>query len=204
MDAFEAIKIAGLVIVAYMLGSIPFGVILANKFSSVDIRTKGSGNIGATNVMRVSGKRLGALTLAGDLLKGALPVYLACSVAKSEGSYGELYISIVIIAAFLGHLYPLYMKFKNGGKGVATAAGCFLAYSPFAFLVAVATFIFVILLYRRVSAGSLFASAVLPVAVWFTSHSIYYTGCAVIVSIFIFFRHKENIKRLLSGTEPAI
>lgn len=187
-----------------MFGSIPFGFILANKFSSVDIRTKGSGNIGATNVMRVSGITLGALTLAGDLLKGALPAYLARAIAESEGTYGELYISIVIIASFFGHLYPLYMKFKNGGKGVATAAGCFLISSPIAFLTAIAVFMSVIILYRRVSAGSLLASAILPFAVWFEGHSIFLAGCSVIVSMFIFYRHKDNIKRLLSGTEPSI
>jgi len=187
-----------------MLGSIPFGFILANKFSSVDILTKGSGNIGATNVMRVSGIKLGALTLAGDFLKGAVPVYLACAFAESKGPYGEIYIAIVIIATFMGHLYPLYMKFKNGGKGVATAAGCFFISSPIAFLAAIAAFVFVILLYRRVSAGSLLASAVLPFAVWFEGHSVVLAGCAVIIFLFILYRHKDNIRRLISGTEPPI
>ncbi len=187
-----------------MLGSIPFGLILTNKFCSLDIRTKGSGNIGATNVMRVSGLTLGALTLAGDLLKGALPVYIACAISKSGGLYGDLYISIVIIASFLGHLYPLYLKFKSGGKGVATAAGCFLASSPVAFLIAIAAFILVILVCKRVSVGSLSASAILPFVVWFDGHSIFPTVCSVVVSIFIFYRHKDNIKRLLSGTEPSI
>ncbi|MFH2044007.1 MAG: glycerol-3-phosphate 1-O-acyltransferase PlsY [Pseudomonadota bacterium] len=204
MDAVYILKLTGLIIGAYMLGSIPFGLILANKFSSVDIRKKGSGNIGATNVMRVSGKTLGVLTLAGDMLKGAFPVYLACSILESEGSYGELYISIVILASFLGHLYPIYLKFKDGGKGVATAAGCFLITSPVAFLIAIAVFIFVVIFYRRVAAASLSASLVLPFAIWFEGHSFLLTGCAVIITLFIFYRHKDNIKRLLSGTEPSI
>ncbi|MBU1052601.1 MAG: glycerol-3-phosphate 1-O-acyltransferase PlsY [Proteobacteria bacterium] len=204
MDTVYILKLAGLIIGAYMLGSIPFGLILANKFSSVDIRTKGSGNIGATNVMRVSGKTLGVLTLAGDLLKGAFPVYLACCVLEYEGSYAELYISIVIIASFLGHLYPIYLKFKDGGKGVATAAGCFLITSPVALLIAITVFIFIVIFYRRVAAASLSASMVLPFAIWFEGHSFLLTGCAVIISLFIFYRHKDNIKRLLSGTEPSI
>lgn len=187
-----------------MFGSIPFGLILAKKFSSVDIRTKGSGNIGATNVTRVSGKTLGASTLAGDMLKGAFPVYLACSVLESEGSHSELYISIVIIASFLGHLYPVYLKFKDGGKGVATAAGCFMITSPVAFLTAISVFILLVIFYRRVAAASLSASMVLPFAIWFEGHSFLLTTCAVIISLFIFYRHKDNIKRLLSGTEPSI
>lgn len=204
MDLYEILKFVVLVTGAYLLGSIPFGLILAKRFSSVDIRTKGSGNIGATNVMRVSGKMIGFMTLAGDFLKGALPVYLASFVAEFEGSYGVFYISVVIIASFLGHLYPVYLKFKDGGKGVATAAGCFLVSSPIAFLVAIAVFICVVFIYRRVSAGSLLASAVLPFAVWFEGRSFFMTVCAAVVCLFIFYRHKDNIRRLLSGTEPPI
>ncbi|MFO7666025.1 MAG: glycerol-3-phosphate 1-O-acyltransferase PlsY [Desulfobacterales bacterium] len=204
MDLFEIAKLAGLVIGAYLLGSVPFGLILTRRFTSVDIRTEGSGNIGATNVRRVAGTKLGILTLAGDFLKGALPVYLAGTITGCETEFIELYISVVAVAAFFGHLYPVFLKFQSGGKGVATAAGCFLVISPWSFLAAVAAFTVLTFSCRRVSAGSLFASAVLPFAIWFTGHSIYFTSCAVIISIFIFFRHGENIKRLLSGIEPAI
>jgi len=204
MDSFEIAKFAGLVIGAYVLGSVSSGLILTKRFTSVDIRTEGSGNIGATNVRRVAGTKLGVFTLAGDLLKGALPVYLAGVMTGCETACIELYISVVALAVFFGHLYPVFLKFQGGGKGVATAAGCFLVISPWAFLAAITVFIIVAYSYRLVSAGSLTASAVLPVAVWFAGHSIYYTSCAVIISIFIFFRHRENINRLLSGTEPVI
>ncbi len=195
----------GLSVFAYLLGSIPFGLILTKRFASIDIRQKGSKNIGATNVRRVAGTMPAAFTLAGDMLKGALPVCLVIYVmAGADKLTGEIYLSIVALSAFLGHLYPVYMKFKGGGKGVATATGCFIIISPIACLVAMLTFILFIFLSRRVSAGSLSGAVVLPVAVWLTSHSIPLTACAIIATIFIFFRHKDNIRRLLSGTEPVI
>lgn len=195
----------GLSVFAYLLGSIPCGLILTKRFASIDIRQKGSRNIGATNVRRVAGTTLGAFTLAGDLLKGALPVCLAVyAMAGTDKLTGEIYLSIIALSAFLGHLYPVYIKFKAGGKGVATAAGCFIIISPIACFVAMLIFILFIFLSRRVSAGSLSGAAVLPVAVWLTSHSIPLTTCALITTIFIFSRHKDNIKRLLSGTEPVI
>lgn len=204
MDLLQITQLAGLVIGAYLLGSIPFGLILTRKFTSLDIRAEGSGNIGAVNVRRVAGTALGALTLAGDFLKGALPVYIAGVLTGDKGLCGEFYIAVTAIAAFWGHLYPVYLKFKGGGKGVATAAGCFLVISPLSFLAVIILFAIVIFIYRRVSAGSLIASAFLPFAVWFAGHSVYQTACAAIISVFIFFRHRDNIKRLLSGTEPAI
>ena len=202
---FEILILFGLSVFAYLLGSIPCGLILTKRFTSINIRQKGSKNIGAANVRRVAGTRLGAFTLAGDLLKGALPVCLVIyAMAGTDKLIGEIYLSIIALSAFLGHLYPVYMKFKEGGKGVATAAGCFIIISPIACLVAVSTFILFIFLSRRVSAGSLSGAAVLPVAVWLTSHSIPLTACALITTIFIFSRHTDNIKRLLSGTEPVI
>ncbi|MCK4467859.1 MAG: glycerol-3-phosphate 1-O-acyltransferase PlsY [Desulfobacterales bacterium] len=195
----------GLSVFAYLLGSIPCGLILTKRFASIDIRQKGSGNIGATNVRRVAGTTLGAFTLACDLLKGALPVCLVIyAMAGTDKLMGEIYLSIIALSSLLGHLYPVYMKFKEGGKGVATAAGYFIIISPIACIVAMLTFILFIFLSHRVSAGSLSGAAVLPVAVWLTSHSIPLTACALITAIFIFFRHTDNIRRLLSGTEPVI
>ena len=199
----EILRLFGLSVFGYLLGSIPCGLILTKRFASIDIRQKGSRNIGAANVRRVAGATLGAFTLAGDLLKGALPVCLAV-YAMAGTLMGEIYLSIVALSSFLGHLYPVYMKFREGGKGVATAAGCFIIISPIACIVATLTFILFIFLSNRVSAGSLSGAAVLPVAVWLTSHSIPLTACALITAIFIFFRHSDNIKRLLSGTEPVI
>jgi glycerol-3-phosphate acyltransferase PlsY len=179
-------------------------MIISKKFTSRDIRTEGSGNIGATNVRRIAGNVPGALTLAGDSLKGAIPVYMAFLLTADIGSCRELYVSIISIAAFWGHLYPVFLKFRDGGKGVATAAGCFLVISPLSLLAAVLSFIGVTSLTKRVSAGSLSASALLPFAVWVTTASGYYVFCAAVLALFIFLRHRENIRRLLSGTEPAI
>ncbi len=189
---------------AYFLGSIPWGLILTRLFTPINIRQVGSGNIGATNVGRMAGSSLGILTLTGDILKGAIPVGLAVSITTSNEAWGALYIAIVAFAAFIGHLYPVYMKFKNGGKGVATAAGCFAVISPVALAVVVLVFIMLICWSNRVSLASLAAAAVLPVAVWKATGSEIMTGCSVITAIFIYFRHIDNIKRLLAGTEPII
>ena len=198
------LKFVILPLFAYLLGSIPWGLVLTRLFTSIDIRQLGSGNIGATNVRRVAGTTLGALTLAGDVLKGAFPVWLAVTITAPNELWGEIYISLVAIAAFSGHLYPVYMKFKDGGKGVATAGGCFVVISPMACVVAILIFILFICLFKRVSASSLAAVAALPVAVWYVTGSGVLTGCAVVTAIFIYFRHIDNIKRLLTGAEPSI
>ena len=188
--------------VAYLLGSIPWGVVLTRIFTSVDIRRQGSGNIGTTNVSRVAGSTLGLLTFLGDVLKGAVPVYLAFILAGENQSTGDLLPAIVALAAFFGHLYSLFLKFKDGGKGVATCAGCFVVLSPLACLSALLTFIVVLFSSKRVSVGSLSAAAVLPWVAWYSTDSLPITVSAAIMAVFIFMRHTENIKRLISGTEP--
>jgi len=198
------IKFFVLPVFAYLLGSIPWGIVLTRLFTSVDIRCEGSGNIGATNVGRIAGPTLGVLTLVGDMLKGAIPVWIAIVLATPNGLWGEIYISLVALAAFSGHLYPVYMRFKKGGKGVATAAGCFAVISPMAFVVLILVFIMFVCWLNRVAVASLSAAAVLPVAVWKTTGSGVLTGCAVVTAILIYFRHIDNIKRLLNGTEPVI
>lgn len=194
----------GLVAFAYLFGSIPFGLVLTRLFTSFDIRREGSGNIGATNVRRLAGTPLGILTLAGDVLKGALPVYLAQMVTAAPIIPQEIYISIVALAAFFGHLYPLYMKLKNGGKGVATAAGGLAVISPAAVLIALAAFLLAAGWSNRVSAGSLTAAAALPPAVWWATRVPVFAVCALIMALWIYVRHRNNIKRLLNGTEPGI
>ena len=189
---------------AYLLGSMPWGIILTRLFTSIDIRHKGSGNIGATNVFRIAGPTLGVLTLVGDMLKGAIPVWLALVLAATNGVWGEIYISLVALSAFSGHLYPVYMKFEKGGKGVATAAGCFAVISPMAFVVLILVFIMSLCCLNRVAVASLLTATVLPVTVWKTTGSKILTGCAVVTAILIYFRHIDNIKRLLNGTEPVI
>jgi glycerol-3-phosphate acyltransferase PlsY len=196
------IAIPALPVFAYLLGSIPWGVILTRAFSPVDVRRRGSGNIGATNVSRVAGPTLGLLTFAGDVLKGALPVYLTLIFVWNHQGAGDVLLAVVGLAAFFGHLYPLYIKFKGGGKGVATCAGCFIVLAPLACLAALLTFILLLLLSRRVSVGSLAAAAVLPFGVWLTTASFHICAGAFIMTVFIFTRHTDNIKRLISGTEP--
>ncbi|MGD9083016.1 MAG: glycerol-3-phosphate 1-O-acyltransferase PlsY [Desulfobacterales bacterium] len=198
------IKFLLLPVFAYMLGSIPWGIVLTRLFTSVDIRREGSGNIGATNVGRIAGPTLGILTLIGDMLKGAIPVWISVVLATPHSSWGEIYISVVSLAAFSGHLYPIYMRFKKGGKGVATAAGCFAVISPVAFVVVTLVFILFVCWLNIVAVASLAAAAALPVAVWHSTGSGVLTGCAVVTAIAIYFCHKDNIKRLLKGTEPKI
>ncbi|MCD6274215.1 MAG: glycerol-3-phosphate 1-O-acyltransferase PlsY, partial [Deltaproteobacteria bacterium] len=192
-------------ITAYLIGSIPFGLILTSLFTSVDIRKNGSRNIGATNVKRLAGKKLGLITLVADMLKGAIPVYFGSSVLLNyDATWGRIGLSMVAFSAFLGHLYPVYMKFKGGGKGVATAAGCFFVLSPMASFTALLIFILFVCCFNRVSVGSLAATAVLPPAVWKFSGSLIMTEFAVIIGILIYYRHRENIKRLLAGSEPVM
>ena len=196
------VTILGYPVFAYLLGAIPWGIVLTRIFTSVDIRKQGSGNIGATNVSRVAGSTLGLLTFSGDVLKGALPVYLALIVAGEHQDADYLLPAIAALGAFFGHLFPLYTRFQNGGKGVATCAGCFLVLSPPACLGALLTFIIFLILSKRVSVGSLAAAAVLPCMVWFTTQSLPLTISAVVMAVFIFLRHAANIRRLLSGAEP--
>jgi glycerol-3-phosphate acyltransferase PlsY len=192
----------GLPIFAYLLGSISWGLVLTRLFSSVDIRKQGSGNIGATNVSRVAGSTLGMLTFVGDILKGVIPVFIAVLVSDAFDRWMDFYLSIVALGAFLGHLYPVFTKFKSGGKGVATTAGCFVVLAPWACLIALGAFILLISISRYISVGSLAAAIILPFAVWFSTFSIPLTVCAAMMAVFIFLRHRQNIKRLFSGTEP--
>ena len=182
---------------AYLLGSIPFGLLLTRMFSDIDIRGQGSGNIGATNVTRLAGVSLGVATLASDLLKGALPVIL-CNLAAPTPTMK----AAAALSAFLGHLFPVYTRWRGGGKGVATAAGAFAAISPLAVVAALAMFLLTGLITRRVSVGSLCGALALPPALWWATHSGIYTLCAVLASGLIVLRHRENIRRLASGTEP--
>jgi len=194
-----------LTVIAYALGSIPSGLVLTRVFTSIDIRKTGSGNIGATNVRRMTGNLLGALTLIGDMLKGALPVFMSIALLWGEaGDIPEIITALVAFSAFSGHLFPLYLKFKTGGKGVATAFGCFLIISPPAVLLTLILFVVVVKVTRRVSAGSLAATAFLVPAVWLITGSAVFSVCALLMAVMIFLRHGDNIKRLLSGTEPAL
>jgi acyl phosphate:glycerol-3-phosphate acyltransferase len=204
MELLMVYKIIGLITFAYLLGSIPWGLLLTRYFSSVNILEQGSGNIGATNVRRLAGTYFGLMTLIGDVLKGMVPVIIARNMIEYNGIQSQLLLCIVAMSSFLGHLFPIYLRFKNGGKGVATTFGCFLIVSPWACLSSLLTFIGGVFVSNRVSLGSLFASAVLPVAVWIETGLPLIAVFAATFSIMIIFRHQDNIKRLLKGTEPGI
>ncbi|MCP3955395.1 MAG: glycerol-3-phosphate 1-O-acyltransferase PlsY [Desulfobacterales bacterium] len=192
-------------VLAYLLGSIPFGLVLTRLFTSIDIRKTGSGNIGATNVRRMAGNLLGFLTLLGDVLKGALPTLLALALFRGEPRELAQAVTVcVAVAAFSGHLFPVYLGFQTGGKGVATALGGYVIISPLAVLFFVAFFIGVVKTTRRVSVGSLVATALLVPAVWFTTASAAYLAGSLFMAGFIFFRHRSNLKRLWAGIEPTI
>ncbi len=194
-----------LVVIAYALGSIPFGLVLTRMFTSVDICKTGSGNIGATNVRRMTGNLLGVLTLIADVLKGTLPVLLSVALFRGETrGLAETVTALVAVGAFTGHLFPVYLGFKTGGKGVATACGSFLAISPLAVLLVLILFVVAVKVTRRVSAGSLAATALLPPAVWFTTGSGIFFVAGLVMAVLIFIRHRDNIRRLIAGTEAAL
>lgn len=203
LGSYNIIARLGLPVFAYLLGSIPWGLVLTRLFTSIDIRNQGSGNIGTTNVSRVAGSALGMLTFLGDVLKGTVPVLFTAIIVNPNQGPADTYLSIVALAAFFGHLYPLFTKFKDGGKGVATTAGCFVVLAPLACLIALGAFILLLFTSRYVSIGSLAAAVVLPLAVWLSTHSMSLTMGAGVMSIFIFLRHSSNIKRLFSGEEPV-
>lgn len=183
-----------LVIVAYFLGSIPTGLLLA-RAAGVDIRTSGSGNIGATNVYRTLGRSVGVMTLVGDCLKGLLPVLAAGYLGLSEP-----WIALVGLAAFLGHVYTIFLGFK-GGKGVATALGVFLGVAPLAVAGALVVFIAVVWKSRYISLGSITAAAVMPGLVALLDRRPPLVLMAVVIAALVVWKHRENIQRLRAGTE---
>jgi acyl phosphate:glycerol-3-phosphate acyltransferase len=187
-----------LVIFAYLLGSIPTGLVLSKALAGIDPRQGGSRNIGATNVMRTAGKALGAITLIGDVLKGVIPV---CIVLLLER--GEAWVAAAGLAAFLGHCFPIYIGFK-GGKGVATALGIYLPLTPLAVLVNVFFFAGALGVTRMVSVGSILAAIAMPLLIWLGRYPLPYLILSICVDAIIIYRHKENIKRLMKGKENRL
>ncbi len=187
-------------VLGYLVGAIPFGLVIG-KMAGRDVRASGSKNIGATNVSRVLGKKLGLLTLVCDCLKGFLPMYI-CALFLSPSDSKELIVSVTGIAAVVGHMFPLYLKFK-GGKGVATGLGVFLYLSPMAIVVSLAAFIAAVAFTGFVSAGSLLASGLMPLWLYFLGESPVTIGAAAIVACLIWLKHYENIGRLLNGNEKS-
>ncbi len=193
---------------SYLLGSIPFGY-LAGRLVGIDIRQAGSGNVGATNVVRVLGKGYGYPVFALDFLKGFGAVKIAMLMAHgrpTELNSPEIFGILAAMSSVLGHLYPPWLKFK-GGKGVATSAGALLALTPVATLIGVAIWIIVFWLSRYVSLASITAAVVLPIVILVVSSQdqnrgkplIYSSACVAAVVIW---RHRSNLSRLIRGTEP--
>jgi acyl phosphate:glycerol-3-phosphate acyltransferase len=189
---------AVLIIASYLLGAIPTGVILAKAFAGRDIRQEGSGNIGATNVTRVLGKKVGAMTLVGDLLKGFIPVWAGYHLVSSL----EV-VCLMGLAAFLGHLFPVYLKFK-GGKGVATALGVFLFFSPVVILIEVVVFAASVAIWKYVSLGSMLAAGTMPVLLYLLSYPMPVVLLSIVSAILIIIKHSSNIQRLMNGTENKV
>lgn len=181
---------------AYLIGAIPTGIILTKLAGGDDIRKSGSGNIGATNVYRVAGRKLGVITLIGDILKGLIPLLVAHSAFHIEGDA----IALVALAAFVGHCYPVYLGFK-GGKGVATALGVFLVLSPKAILCTIALFGLVLWRWRYISLASISAAATAPFLVLLFERSLALFAATLIIGGIIIWRHRQNIDRLLAGNE---
>jgi glycerol-3-phosphate acyltransferase PlsY len=186
-----------IVVTSYLLGSVPFGYLLVRIFRGEDVRTSGSGNIGATNVSRKS-PALGILTLLLDAVKGTAAVWIAYAIAPTYPL-----MSLAALCAVLGHMFPVWLKFR-GGKGVATGLGSFVVIAPKAVLVAVGIFIAVVVIFRYVSLGSIVAVAFFPLLVY-EMHAYGNAPMALALmaatSLLITARHHQNIRRLLAGTE---
>ncbi len=196
------------VIIAYLIGSIPFGYLIVRATAGADIRQSGSGGTGATNVTRRAGKTAGVITLVLDALKGVLAIVVARLI--TNGGNTDWVIAAAAIAVLLGHIFPVWLRFR-GGKGVATGVGVFLALAPIAVLCAAVIFVAVVWLTKFVSLGSIMAAATIPLFVWLQSIFVEpvadlrpLLAAAVTGALLILFAHRGNIARLWNGTESRI
>jgi acyl phosphate:glycerol-3-phosphate acyltransferase len=185
----------GLIVLAYLLGSCSFGLLIARLYGGADPRQSGSGNIGATNVARTVGKGAGALTLLGDCAKGLVAVALAQWWGSSA-----LVSAAAALSAVLGHIFPLYHGFR-GGKGIATALGVLLPMLPLPLLGGCAVWLAVVAMWRYVSAGSILAAVAVPVLAALLAYPPPMTGAAIGISLLVLYRHRSNMQRLLQGRE---
>jgi glycerol-3-phosphate acyltransferase PlsY len=186
------------ILLAYLLGSIPFALLLARRWSATDLRLVGSGNLGAANVMRASGLTAGVLVAVLDMAKGAASVWLAerfAANAVAPAAAG--------LAAIVGHIYPVWLRFR-GGKGVATACGVFSVLAPLAVPPALAIFVGSVWLTKYISLGSILASLALPPLAYVTGSSMPSTVAAIGAAALILFRHRSNVARLRARTEPRV
>ena len=186
------------VFLAYCLGSVPFALLLARRWGTADLRHIGSGNIGATNVLRASGVTAGLLVALLDIAKGAAGVVLAERLTAPGGTP-----AVAGLAAIIGHVYPVWLRFR-GGKGVATACGVFAALAPIATIPALIMFVGVAWLTKYISLASVVASAVLPPAAYATGSPAPIVMAATAAAILIVFRHRSNLARVRGGTERRL
>jgi len=182
------------ILIGYAFGSVPFAFILARR-AGIDVRVAGSGNVGAANVLRTSGTPLGVVVMALDILKGVATVMLALAI---EGTPSAM--AAAGAAAIVGHIYPVWLRF-HGGKGVAVAAGVFSVLAPLATLAAVAVFLLVVWTSRVISMGSVAATVTLPSVALLSGSPAPVAVAATGASALILFRHRANLRRMISGTE---
>jgi glycerol-3-phosphate acyltransferase PlsY len=188
------------VLLAYLLGAIPFGYILVKLTTGGDVRATGSGNIGATNVLRTTGRTAGVVTLLLDIGKGFAAVWLASRL--TDGSVP--WMSLAALAVMAGHAYPVFLGFK-GGKAVASWVGAFLCLTPGPLAAALVVFVVIVAVSRYVSLGSVLAAGLLPLAVWLISHSpLPVVAAALVAGAFIIWRHKPNLERIRAGEEHVL
>jgi glycerol-3-phosphate acyltransferase PlsY len=187
-------------LIAYLVGAVPFGFLLVRWKTGRDVRALGSGNIGATNVLRTTGRWLGVVTLLLDIGKGCLGVWIAALLTGAS----PLWMSAAALAVMAGHAFPVFLKFK-GGKAVASFVGAFLYLTPLPLAVALVVFVAVVARTRYISLGSVTAAALLPLAVWLISRPPWpVLAAAVLGAVFIIWRHRENIARLRAGKENVL
>lgn len=199
---FNDLALLSIPVASYLLGSIPFGLLLGKVFGAGDVRKEGSGNIGATNVARVAGPVAGVLTLLLDAGKGALAVFVAARLSDSRA----IWLMPALLCVLVGHCFPVWLRFR-GGKGVATAAGAFSVLCPIATLGATILFVLVVVFWRFVSLGSISAAAAIPLLVyffWAPHHAPPYaiTFGSLAAALLIIYKHDANIQRLVQGDEP--
>ena len=184
-------------LIAYLLGAIPFGYLLVKWKTGADVRSSGSGNIGATNVLRTTGRSAGVLTLLLDIAKG----YLAVWIAGRLTDHSALWMSAAALAVMAGHAYPVFLKFQ-GGKAVASFVGAFLCLTPLPLVAILVVFVGTVIATHHISMGSIVAAATFPLAVWLILQpSIYIVISAILAGAFIIYKHKSNIQRLREGSE---
>lgn len=183
-----------LIILGYGLGSIPFSYIVSQKLGNVDIRTKGSGNTGATNVYRVLGRKIGLIAFVGDFLKGVIAAVIGQLIAGPDGA------AICATVAVVGHCMPFTLGFK-GGKGVATSAGMVVATQPLLALIVFIIHLGSLKLFRYMSLSSILAAILLPILAIMFNASDVYVACSLFLGVFVVWRHRSNIQKLLKGEE---